>query len=464
MASWGLDGDALRERNPRLVSCSITAFGSVRARRRAARLRPAAAGDGRAHERHRRGRRAAAEGRRGGRGPRLRAARGGRDRGGAGRARAHRRRPPRRDLAAGLGADLAAQPGLGLGVGGRRARAPRQPPPEHRAVRDLRGRRPPVRASRSATTACSRGCARRSGCPSCAGDERFATNTARVAQRDALGEALEARLRARSRPTTGSSVLRAANVPVGPINDVSEAYALAESLGLEPILEADGVPLARPPVGTLRRRPPRLDEHGDEIRGDRRGDRRRARRAPRQRQTERRPAGSTGCAAIPRATIEAVSRAHYPGRRGARPGARCRSRRDGLERDRPPRQPRRRPLRRRTRRSGRYAPRAAMACRTVFGSMKRTSSRMTSNSETSSVPRSRKNATRRWTSSSGALAPEVMPTTRLPSSHSSRTWRLVVDQVRLGAEVARDVDEALRVRRVLRPDDEHEVALAWPSA
>ena len=28
MASWGLDGDTLRERNPRLVSCSVTAFGS----------------------------------------------------------------------------------------------------------------------------------------------------------------------------------------------------------------------------------------------------------------------------------------------------------------------------------------------------------------------------------------------------------------------------------------------------
>ena len=41
---------------------------------------------------------------------------------------------------------------------------------------------------------------------------------------------------------------------------------MAESLGLEPILEADGMPLARPPLGTLRRRPPRLDEHGDEIR------------------------------------------------------------------------------------------------------------------------------------------------------------------------------------------------------
>src|SRR3954469_17205850 len=28
MATWGLDGDTLRERNPRLVSCSVTAFGS----------------------------------------------------------------------------------------------------------------------------------------------------------------------------------------------------------------------------------------------------------------------------------------------------------------------------------------------------------------------------------------------------------------------------------------------------
>src|SRR5215212_7650291 len=33
MASWGLDGDALRERNPGLVSCSVTAFGSGEAGR-----------------------------------------------------------------------------------------------------------------------------------------------------------------------------------------------------------------------------------------------------------------------------------------------------------------------------------------------------------------------------------------------------------------------------------------------
>src|SRR3954449_6127326 len=33
MASWGLDGDALRERNPGLVSCSVTAFGTGEAGR-----------------------------------------------------------------------------------------------------------------------------------------------------------------------------------------------------------------------------------------------------------------------------------------------------------------------------------------------------------------------------------------------------------------------------------------------
>jgi crotonobetainyl-CoA:carnitine CoA-transferase CaiB-like acyl-CoA transferase len=103
------------------------------------------------------------------------------------------------------------------------------------------------------------------GLPDLASDERFASNTARVEHIAELGEALEAVFK--TEPAAHwVEVLRAANVPVGPINDVAEAYALAEELGLEPILEADGVPLARPAVGTLRRRPPRLDEHGDEIR------------------------------------------------------------------------------------------------------------------------------------------------------------------------------------------------------
>ncbi len=57
----------------------------------------------------------------------------------------------------------------------------------------------------------------------------------------------------------------------------------------------------------------------------------------------------------------------------------------------------------------------------TFGSMKRTSSRSTSKVCTSSVPRARKKATSSDTSSSGALAPDEMPATRTPSSHSSRT-------------------------------------------
>src|SRR5947209_213910 len=70
----------------------------------------------------------------------------------------------------------------------------------------------------------------------------------------------------------------------------------------------------------------------------------------------------------------------------------------------------------------RYAEAAAIAPRIAFGSMKRTSSRTTSSSCTSAVPRARKKSISRWTSSSGALAPEVIPTTRLSSSHPSSTW------------------------------------------
>ena len=103
------------------------------------------------------------------------------------------------------------------------------------------------------------------GLPDLPGDERFVSNTARVAHIGELGEALETVFK--TQPADHwVEVLRAANVPVGPINDVAEAYAMAEELGLEPVVEADGVPLARPPIGSLRRRPPRLDEHGDDIR------------------------------------------------------------------------------------------------------------------------------------------------------------------------------------------------------
>jgi crotonobetainyl-CoA:carnitine CoA-transferase CaiB-like acyl-CoA transferase len=67
-------------------------------------------------------------------------------------------------------------------------------------------------------------------------------------------------------------LLRAANVPVGQINQVDEAFALASELGLEPVDESHGLPLIAPPLRLdgdrppVRRPPPELDEHGDEIR------------------------------------------------------------------------------------------------------------------------------------------------------------------------------------------------------
>src|SRR5829696_3063525 len=109
------------------------------------------------------------------------------------------------------------------------------------------------------------------GLPELPGDGRFATNSARVAHADELAERLERVLR--TRPAADwLAALRAASVPAGPINDVAEAYALAESLGMEPIAEAGGYPLATPPLRLdgrrphIRRPPPKLDEQGAELR------------------------------------------------------------------------------------------------------------------------------------------------------------------------------------------------------
>ncbi len=109
------------------------------------------------------------------------------------------------------------------------------------------------------------------GLPELATDPRFATNEARVENVDALGEALNAVFRGQP-AAHWVAALRAASVPVGPINRVDEAFALAAELGLEPTEEVEGLPLIRPPLRLdgerppIRRPPPRLDEHGDEIR------------------------------------------------------------------------------------------------------------------------------------------------------------------------------------------------------
>src|SRR3954454_21458931 len=66
------------------------------------------------------------------------------------------------------------------------------------------------------------------------GDERFASNAARVEHADELKDAFEIVLRDHD-ADHWLTVLREAKVPAGPINEVDEAFALAEELGMEPV-------------------------------------------------------------------------------------------------------------------------------------------------------------------------------------------------------------------------------------
>jgi crotonobetainyl-CoA:carnitine CoA-transferase CaiB-like acyl-CoA transferase len=92
-----------------------------------------------------------------------------------------------------------------------------------------------------------------------------------VANVDALGEALEA-VFGTEPADHWVERLRAAGVPVGPINAVDEAFALAADLGLEPTDTTQRVPLIAAPLRLggerppIRLAPPKLDEHGVEIR------------------------------------------------------------------------------------------------------------------------------------------------------------------------------------------------------
>jgi crotonobetainyl-CoA:carnitine CoA-transferase CaiB-like acyl-CoA transferase len=73
-----------------------------------------------------------------------------------------------------------------------------------------------------------------------ADDARFRQNTLRVTNRVALKAQLDVALSARG-ADEWFELLSAAGVPCGPINDVAGAFALAERLGLEPIVEVPGV-------------------------------------------------------------------------------------------------------------------------------------------------------------------------------------------------------------------------------
>jgi crotonobetainyl-CoA:carnitine CoA-transferase CaiB-like acyl-CoA transferase len=97
-------------------------------------------------------------------------------------------------------------------------------------------------------------------------DERFATNPARVAHRDALSESLESALAARP-AADWVAVFSDAGVPAGLVNDVGEAIAFAERLGLDPVVDLGGRRSIADPVGLsstpaiYRTPPPALDEH-----------------------------------------------------------------------------------------------------------------------------------------------------------------------------------------------------------
>jgi crotonobetainyl-CoA:carnitine CoA-transferase CaiB-like acyl-CoA transferase len=110
------------------------------------------------------------------------------------------------------------------------------------------------------------------GLPEAATDPRFATNADRVANRDALAELLERALAARG-AADWVAALSEAGVPCGLVNDVGEAFALAERLGLEPVATAGGVPQVANPIrlssapASYRLAPPALGEHTAEVLG-----------------------------------------------------------------------------------------------------------------------------------------------------------------------------------------------------
>lgn len=85
------------------------------------------------------------------------------------------------------------------------------------------------------------------GIPALASDPKFSTNPQRVHHRDELSRTLSNVFLQR---TAGEWVteLQAKKIPVGPINSIDQAFAFAQSLGLEPIVEIAGNAYVAHPV------------------------------------------------------------------------------------------------------------------------------------------------------------------------------------------------------------------------
>jgi formyl-CoA transferase len=110
------------------------------------------------------------------------------------------------------------------------------------------------------------------GRPGLAADPRFATNSARVANRRELITALERELAA-APASHWQRVLFAAGVPAGRVGDIGDGIQLAEEAGLDPLLDLgpDHVPQIRNPVrldspSAVACPPPGLGEHNELVR------------------------------------------------------------------------------------------------------------------------------------------------------------------------------------------------------
>jgi len=109
------------------------------------------------------------------------------------------------------------------------------------------------------------------GAPELADDPRFARNEDRTANRDELRPLLTERLSTRPKMDWFRELI-AAGVPCGPINTIDQGVAFADEVGLEPAVDAGGMPTVRNPIRfsetppSYRRPPPAVDAHGEEIR------------------------------------------------------------------------------------------------------------------------------------------------------------------------------------------------------
>ena len=111
------------------------------------------------------------------------------------------------------------------------------------------------------------------GIPNTANDVRFASNGARVTNRDNLVQVLEAALGGNT-VDTWTTRLAAVGVPAGRVGSIADAFDLAERLGLEPTVSvgSDAPPQTRNPITlsktpvTRYTAPPRLGEHSHDVR------------------------------------------------------------------------------------------------------------------------------------------------------------------------------------------------------